>query len=184
MTFKYSILILSLKLALLYSLHSNETPKQPNVLFLIADDLNTSLSGFGHKQCKTPELDKLTARGVKFENMHCQYPVCDASRASIMSGLYPYSNLTLANDGNLRGNMPKIVTMSQIFKNKGYFAGRVSKIYHMGIPREIIAGTADADDPYSWDEAINVKVLEQNAPGIKTNWSPKNKSSQNFTGIR
>ena len=123
--------------------------EKPNVLFLIADDLNTALSGFGHKQCKTPNLDRLAERGVKFENMHCQYPVCGASRASIMSGLYPYSNLTLGNAGTLRGSMPNVVTLSQTFRKSGYYAGRVSKIYHMGIPFEIIAGTAERDDPFS-----------------------------------
>ncbi|KLU06906.1 Choline-sulfatase [Rhodopirellula islandica] len=157
--------------------------EKPNVLFLIADDLNTALSGFGHKQCKTPNLDRLAQRGVKFENMHCQYPVCGASRASIMSGLYPYSNLTLANDGTLRGSMPDVVTLSQTFRNNGYYAGRVSKIYHMRIPFEIIDGTAESDDPFSWDEAINIQAPEQNAPGERTNWSPKNNGSQTFTGV-
>ena len=157
--------------------------EKPNVLFLIADDLNTALSGFGHKQCKTPNLDRLAERGVKFENMHCQYPVCGASRASIMSGLYPYSNLTLGNAGTLRGSMPNVVTLSQTFRKSGYYAGRVSKIYHMGIPFEIIAGTAERDDPFSWDEAINIKAPEQNAPGVLTNWSPKDKGSQTFAGV-
>lgn len=156
---------------------------QPNVLFLIADDLNTALSGFGHPQCKTPNLDRLAARGVKFENMHCQYPVCGASRASIMSGLYPYTNMTLGNSGTLRGSMPEVETLSQVFRKSGYYAGRVSKIYHMGIPFEIIAGTAERDDPYSWDEAINIQAPEQNAPGELTNWSPKDTSSQSFTGV-
>ena len=159
------------------------SPEKPNVLFLIADDLNTALSGFGHKQCKTPNLDRLAERGVKFENMHCQYPVCGASRASLMSGLYPYSNRTLGNAGSLRGSMPDVVTMSQVFRNRGYYAGRVSKIYHMGIPNEIIAGTAERDDPESWDEAINIKALEQSAPGERTNWSPKDKGSQSFTAV-
>ncbi len=158
-------------------------PARPNVLFLIADDLNTSLSGFGHPQCKTPNLDRLAARGVKFENMHCQYPVCGASRASIMSGLYPYSNLTLGNQGTLRGNMPDVLTLPQAFRSSGYYAGRVSKIYHMGIPPEIIDGTALRDDPDSWQEAINVKALEQFAPGESTNWSPKDKGTQSFTGV-
>ena len=115
-----------------------EKPEKPNVLFIISDDLNTALSGFGHAQCKTPELDSLAARGVKFQNMHCQYPVCGASRASIMSGLYPYANHTMGNRGTLRGSMPDVVSMSQLFRNNGYYAGRVSKIYHMGIPREIL----------------------------------------------
>ena len=157
--------------------------KKPNVLFLMSDDLNTALSGFGHPQCKTPELDKLAARGMRFENMHCQYPVCGASRASLMSGLYPYTNGTLGNAGTLRGSMPDVVTMSQLFRKDGYHVGRVSKIYHMGIPPEILAGTATRDDPHSWDEVVNIKAPEQNAPGEKTNWSPKNKSSQSFTGV-
>jgi len=157
--------------------------KKPNVLFLMSDDLNTALSGFGHPQCKTPELDKLAGRGLRFENMHCQYPVCGASRASLMSGLYPYTNGTLGNSGTLRKSMPDVVTMSQIFRNNGYRVGRVSKIYHMGIPPEILAGTALRDDPHSWDEVVNIKAPEQNAPGEKTNWSPKDKGSQSFTGV-
>lgn len=157
--------------------------EKPNVLFLIADDLNTALSGYGHKQCKTPNLDRLAERGVKFENMHCQYPVCGASRASIMSGLYPYTNLTLGNVGTLRGSLPEVVTLSQTFRNNGYYAARISKIYHMGIPFEIIAGTSQSDDPFSWDEAINIQAPEHNAPGELTNWSPKDKGSQNFTGV-
>ena len=110
-------------------------------------------------------------------------PVCGASRASLMSGLYPYANGTLGNAGTLRGNMPDVVTMSQLFRKNGYRVGRVSKIYHMGIPPEILVGTATRDDPHSWDEVVNIKAPEQNAPGEKTNWSPKNKSSQSFTGV-
>lgn len=156
---------------------------KPNVVFMIADDLNTSLSGFGHPQCKTPNLDRLAARGVKFANMHCQYPVCGSSRASLMSGLYPYTNRTLGNSGTLRGSMPNVVTMSQLFRQHGYYAARVSKIYHMRIPMDIVRGDTDHDDPHSWDEAINVKAPEENAPGELTNWSPKDKGTQAFRGV-
>ncbi len=173
----------AMALLLISSLGYATEPAKPNVLFLIADDLNTALSGFGHAQCKTPNLDRLAERGVKFTNMHCQYPVCGASRASLMSGLYPYTNLTLGNQGTLRGSMPDVVSLSQTFRNNGYFAARVSKIYHMRIPFEIIDGTAESDDPFSWDEAFNMVAPEQNAPGELTNWSPKDKSSQNFTGV-
>ena len=79
--------------------------------------------------------------------------------------------------------MPDVLTMSQLFKNNGYHVGRVSKIYHMGIPNEIIAGTAERDDPHSWDEVVNIQAPEQNAPGEKTNWSPKNSTSQTFTCV-
>lgn len=162
---------------------SAEKPSKPNVLFIMSDDLNTALSGFGHPQCKTPELDRLATRGLKFENMHCQYPVCGASRASLMSGLYPYTNRTLGNAGTLRGNMPNVLTLSQMFRKNGYRVGRVSKIYHMGIPREIIAGTAERDDPHSWDEVVNIKAPEQHAPGVSTQWSPIDKGSQTFEGV-
>lgn len=157
--------------------------RKPNVLLLMSDDLNTALSGFGHPQCKTPRLDELAAQGVRFENMHCQYPVCGASRASLMTGLYPYSNGMLGNSGNLRKNLPDVVTLSQLFRNNGYHVGRVSKIYHMGIPPEILAGTAEHDDPPSWDETVNIKALEQEAPGVRTEWSPGDKGSQTFTGV-
>lgn len=162
---------------------SQAEERKPNILLLLSDDLNTALSGFGHPQCKTPQLDALAKRGVRFENMHCQYPVCGASRASLMTGLYPYTNGMLGNGGNLRKNLPDVVTLSQLFRNKGYRAGRVSKIYHMGIPLEIIAGTARHDDAQSWDETVNIKAPEQNAPGKRTEWSPKDKSTQTFTGV-
>ncbi|MCR9197348.1 MAG: sulfatase [Planctomycetaceae bacterium] len=158
-------------------------PDKPNVLFLMADDLNTALSGFGHPQCHTPNLDRLAERGVKFENMHCQYPVCGASRASLMAGLYPYTTLTLANEGTLRGSMPDVVTLSQTFRLHGYHAVRIGKIYHMRIPFEVIDGTAESDDPRSWNETFNMRAPEQNAVGISTNWSPKDKGSQSFTGV-
>ncbi|MFC1608049.1 sulfatase [Candidatus Latescibacterota bacterium] len=161
-----------------------DTPgRKPNVVFIISDDLNVALSGFGHPQCKTPELDALAKRGVRFDNMHCQYPVCGASRASIMSGQYPYTNGTMGNVGTLRDNSPDIITMSQIFKHNGYHTGRVSKIYHMGIPREIIAGTSERDDSLSWNEAINIKAPEHHTKGIKNYWSPGDTTSQTFQSV-
>jgi len=53
----------------------------------------------------------------------------------------------------------------------------------MGIPPEIIAGTATRDDPHSWDEVVNIKAPEQHAPGVSTHWSPKDKGSQTFEGV-
>ena len=176
-------LLCLLFLTLLVTSFSGAGERRPNVLLLMADDLNTALSGYGHPQCQTPRLDELASRGVRFDGMHCQYPVCGASRASMMTGLYPYSNGMLGNTGNLRENLPEAVTLSQLFRKNGYHVGRVSKIYHMGIPFEIIDGTAEHDDPLSWDEVVNITAPEQHAPGEKTEWSPKDTSSQTFTGV-
>ncbi len=117
--FKMKNLILCISITFLLGFSIFAKPAKPNVLFFMSDDLNTALSGFGHPQCKTPELDKLARRGIRFENMHCQYPVCGASRASLMSGLYPYTNGTRGQwPGTLRGNMPDVVTMSQFIQEK------------------------------------------------------------------
>ena len=60
-----------------------------NVLFLIVDDLRTELNCYGVKYMKTPNIDRLAAQGVMFENAYCNVPVSGASRASLFSGLRP-----------------------------------------------------------------------------------------------
>lgn len=79
--------------------------------------------------------------------------------------------------------MPDVVTLPQLFRQNGYFAARVSKIYHMRIPANIIAGITEHDDPLSWDEAINIKGPEHKTPGEAAQWSPKDTSSQTFRSV-
>lgn len=124
-----------------------------NVLFIICDDLNCDLGSYGHPQVKTPNIDKLAARGVRFANAHCQFALCGPSRASFMTGLYPDQTLIHRNAVYIREHTPKVVTMSEHFRNNGYFATRIGKIYHYNVPKHI--GTSGHDDPYSWDYTIN-----------------------------
>src|SRR5881396_2451971 len=64
--------------------------KRPNVLFLAVDDLNDWVGCLGgHPQVKTPHLDRLAKRGTLFTNAHCQAPLCNPSRASLLTGLRP-----------------------------------------------------------------------------------------------
>lgn len=162
---------------------AGERPDKPNVLLIMSDDLNTALSGFGHPQCKTPELDRLATHGVSFRRMYCQFPICGASRSSLMNGLYPYSTGDMANTTKFRKTRPDAVTMSQLFKNNGYYVARVSKIFHMGIPTEIIDGTAVADDPQSWGDTFNIQSGEHNMPGLRVDHSPGWDSSQTFQRV-
>ena len=126
---------------------------RPNVLFLICDDLNCDLGCYGHKQVKTPNLDRLAARGVRFPNAHCQYPLCGPSRASFMTGLYPDQTLIRRNAIYIREHIPNVNTMSQMYRDQGYFATRIGKMYHYNVPKHI--GTSGHDDPYSWNLTIN-----------------------------
>ncbi|MCB1091064.1 MAG: sulfatase-like hydrolase/transferase, partial [Verrucomicrobiae bacterium] len=140
-------------LAVLAALVSAQAADRPNVLFLICDDLNTDLGCYGHPQVKSPNIDKLAARGVRFENAYCQYPLCGPSRASFMTGLYPDQTLIQTNGIFLRERLPNVKSMSQMFRDAGYFATRIGKIYHYNVPTHI--GTSGHDDPYSWDYTIN-----------------------------
>ena len=124
-----------------------------NVLFIICDDLNCDLGSYGHPLVKSPHIDRLAARGVRFDKAYCQYPVCGPSRASFMTGLYPDQTLIHRNAIHLRETLPSVVSMSQHFRKQGYRATRVGKIYHYNVPLHI--GTGGHDDPYSWDKTIN-----------------------------
>ncbi|MEM0964905.1 MAG: sulfatase [Verrucomicrobiota bacterium] len=149
-----------------YSSDSAEESAPPNVLFIISDDLNTALSGYGHPQVNTPNLDKLAESGVSFTNAYCQFPLCGPSRASLFSGLYPEKTGILKNNVSLAD---EIVSLPQHFADHGYWSARVGKIYHMDIPHDVIMGTDGADHAPSWDEKHNIRSLETFHPGLVSN---------------
>lgn len=124
-----------------------------NVLFIGVDDLNTSLGCYGTPVVKTPNLDRLASRGVRFLNHHCQYPLCSPSRSSLMTGLAPDTTHIYDLQTHFRTTVPDAVTISQLFRQNGYFAARVGKIFHAGDPGQI--GMDGLDDPKSWDTVYN-----------------------------
>ena len=115
--------------------------KRLNVLFLIADDLRPELGAYGHPFVKTPHLDRLAARGTRFDRAYAQYPLCNPSRTSLLTGRYPTETGVMDNNKYFRAEHPDWVTLPQHFKNNGYATLRTGKIFHGGI-----------DDQPSWTE--------------------------------
>ena len=141
--------------------HSAE---RPNVLFIISDDLGgQSLGCYGNPQCRTPNIDALAARGAKFTRTYTQYPVCGPSRAALMSGMYAQVIGVTSNGSanNFTKNLGARPSMSQYFIQQGYYAARVSKIYHMRVPGDITAGVDGPDHAASWTERFNCQAPEQ-----------------------
>jgi iduronate 2-sulfatase len=146
-------LVLALAIAILAMSTSVIAAEKTNVLFIICDDLNCDLGVYGHPQVKSPNIDQLAKNGMMFRKAYCQFPVCGASRASFMTGLYPDQTLIRGNAILLRSTLPDVQSMSQMFIRSGYQATRIGKIYHYNVPADI--GKDGHDDPQSWTHKIN-----------------------------
>src|SRR5262245_50999528 len=86
----------------------DKAPKM-NVLIIAVDDLNTALSCYGHPVVKTPNIDRLAKRGVKFERAYCQYPLCNPSRTSFMSGKRPDTTMIFDNTTQPRTTLGEVM---------------------------------------------------------------------------
>ncbi len=140
---------------------------QPNVVIIICDDLNDSVEGMGgHPQAYTPNIDILSARGVRFTNAHCNAPICGPSRASLWSGLLPSTTGFYGKDqqNNKWRQFPKLsnaITLMEHFKANGYNVYGSGKIFHNGHadnsvftinPDNDPDGPGDYDfGPFPWD---------------------------------
>ena len=162
-----------------------------NVLFIISDDLNNLLGCYGDPMVKTPNIDRLAARGVRFDRAYCAFPLCGPSRNSMLTGLYPNSTGIQTNGLVFRQTIPNQLSMSQAFRQQGYFAARIGKLYHYNVPNSI--GTNGHDDPGSWELELNpagvdrleehphITSLVPNQFGGTLSWYASPKSDEHHT---
>ncbi len=134
--------------------------KKMNVLFISVDDLRPQLGCYGDVDAITPNIDRLAADGTVFQRAYCQQAVCHPSRASLMTGFRPDSIRVWDLNTHFRQYCPDAITVSQYFKNHGYQADCIGKVYH---------GKKDLQDAPSWSSEAELTytrgfkyVLEEN----------------------
>jgi iduronate 2-sulfatase len=128
---------------------------QWNVLYIVSDDLNENLGCYGNPVVKSPNIDRLAARGMRFDRAYCNYPVCNASRTSFLSGRRPDTTRVLNNETPPRTYLRDTVFLPELFRQQGYRTIKVGKIFHTGDQFE---------DPRSWDVDIRETRQAKNPP--------------------
>ncbi|MSU50959.1 MAG: iduronate-2-sulfatase [Opitutus sp.] len=128
-----------------------------NVLYIVADDLNDNLGCYGNSVVKSPNVDRLAKHGVRFDRAYCNYPVCNPSRTSFMSGLRPDTTRVVDNKTPTRAFIKDAVLLPECFRQQGYRTIKVGKIFHTG-------DGDDFEDPRSWDIDIRENNTAKKPP--------------------
>jgi len=125
---------------------------RPNVLLVMADDFRDHGGAFTRAMVRTPHLDRLAARGVRFERAYAQYPVCNPSRVSLLTGLRCEQTGIVGNQEYFRTRLPDVVTFPQLLRQRGWTTRSFGKILHAANTGESVR--ADwLDQGRSWDHA-------------------------------
>lgn len=123
--------------------------EKTNVIMVVIDDLRTELGCYGVDAMHSPSIDRFAQKGMLFNHAYAQYPVCNPSRSSFLSGLRPDEVGIISNTVPLRRVQPNLVTLPQLFRENGYFTAGIGKIFHLSVDHA--DERALFVDPLSWD---------------------------------
>jgi iduronate 2-sulfatase len=132
-----------------------------NVVFIIADDLTKTLGCYGHTVVKTPNVDKLARMGIQFDNAYCNYAVCNPSRSSFLTGMYPETTGILDNRRALQSVIGDWVSLPALFQKNGFYTMSLGKIFHSEEEKH--------NDWKAWDEIYSFETTELGKKGERRN---------------
>jgi len=122
-----------------------ETGRKPDILFFFVEDVSPKRFGcWGNKVCRTPNIDKLAASGVRFDLAHTNAAPCNPSRTALLTCRRPESTGVYGNNHDWRKMIPGVLTMPRHLKDNGYQTVRIGKVFHGGF-----------EDDASWSRVIN-----------------------------
>lgn len=150
-------LVLCVTLTFMTPHTSADEPHTPNVLLILVDDLKPSFGAYGDEWVHSPNLDRLAARGMRFDMAYCNQAVCAPSRNNLLTGARSTSLGVYSLGFNFRRAVPDAVTLPQFFKQHGYHTGGIGKVFHIG--------HGNVDDPLSWSVPFHPdKVIDYMLP--------------------
>ncbi len=124
-----SLLLLGMVTIPVQAQQSQAKSVRPNILFIAVDDLKPILGCYGDKMIKTPNIDRLAARGTVFQQNYCQQAVCGPTRASLMTGMRPDYTRVWDLKTKMRDINPSILSLPQYLVSQGYSTQGIGKIY-------------------------------------------------------
>ncbi|MCP4310653.1 MAG: sulfatase [Bacteroidetes bacterium] len=129
-----------------------------NLLFIVVDDLTTTLGCYDHPVVKTPHIDRLADMGIRFNHAYCNFAVCNPSRSSFLTGMTPETTTIQDNRVPLQSVIGEWVSMPFLFKQHGFYTMSLGKIFH---------GTTkpEHNDLKGWDEIYGYKATETGRKG-------------------
>ena len=151
---------------------------RPNVLLICVDDLKPILGCYGDQIVKSPNIDQLAARGVRFDRAYCNQAVCSPSRNALLVGLRPQSLGIYDLATNFRKSVPDAVTLPQYFKQHGYRTEAMGKIFHVGHGNH--EDTASWSVPHFQAKSIGYALKENTAEETREGAFFANKNPANL----